>query len=192
MIKKQVVLIDQQGRPGRRGQRVIDGLKNGSLTLVCCVWAVAIAPAQSISGRITGSVTDQAGAVIRNAAVSLTNEGTGAERHATTDEKGLYVVPELPVGFYTLKVEGGSFAPATRTSVKVDVGAETRVNVMLTLQAAKEALDIRAEAPLLQPGSSALAEAVNNKQVDALPINGRDYRRLTTLVAGAAPRPPPR
>src|SRR5262245_61240083 len=180
-MRKQVGLITR---------RVIDALKNCGLALVCCVWAAAIAPAQSISGRITGAVIDPAGAVIRNAAVSVTNEGTGAQRRMTTDENRLYVAPELPVGFYTLKVEGGSFAPATRTSVKVDVGAETRVNVTLTLQAANEAMDVRAEAPLLQPDSSALAEVVNNNQVDALPINGRDYRRLTTLVPGAAPRSP--
>ncbi|MGH9853609.1 MAG: carboxypeptidase-like regulatory domain-containing protein, partial [Blastocatellia bacterium] len=162
------------------------------LALVCCAWAAAIAPAQSISGRITGTVTDQAGAVIRNAAVTVTNEGTGAQRRATADENGLYVAPELPVGFYTIKiegeVEGGGFAPATRTRVKVDVGAETRVNVTLTPQATEAAVDVRSEAPLLQPDSSALAEVINNKQVDALPINGRDYRRLTTLAPGAAPR----
>jgi len=180
-MRKQVGLITR---------RVIDALKNCGLALVCCVWAAAIAPAQSISGRITGAVIDPAGAVIRNAAVSVTNEGTGAQRRVTTDENGLYVAPELPVGFYTLKVEGGGFAPATKTRVKVDVGAETRVNVMLSLQDTELAVDVRAEASLPRPDSGALAEVVNNKQVEALPINGRDYRRLTTLAPGAAPRSP--
>src|SRR5262245_55722038 len=106
-MRKQVSWIN---RP--RG-RMIDALKNCILTLICTVLTAAIAPAQSINGRITGIVSDQTGAVIRNAAVSVTNDGTGAERHTTADENGLYVVPELPVGFYTLKVEGGSFAPAT-------------------------------------------------------------------------------
>jgi outer membrane receptor protein involved in Fe transport len=165
-------------------------LKNCGLALVCCALAAAIAPAQSISGRITGTITDQAGAVIRNAAVSVISEGTGAQRRATTDENGFYVVPELPAGFYTLKIESGSFAPATKTRIKVDVGAETRVDVTLTPQATELTADVRAEAPLLQPDSSALAEVINNKQVDALPINGRDYRRLTTLVPGSAPRSP--
>lgn len=112
MKRKQGTLINR---------RVLDALKNCCLALVCCAWAAAIAPAQSISGRITGTITDQAGAVIANAAVTLTNEGTGAQRRATADENGLYLAPELPVGFYTLKVEGGGFAPATRTRVKVDI-----------------------------------------------------------------------
>lgn len=180
-MKKQVTLINQ---------RVIDVLKNYGLALVWCAWAATIMPAQSISGRITGTVTDQAGAVIPNAAVTITNEGTGAQRRAAANENGLYVVPELPVGFYSVKVEGGSFAPATRTRVKVDVGAETRVNITLIPQATELAVDVRAEAPLLQPDSSALAEVVSNQQVNALPINGRDYRRLTTLVPGSAPRSP--
>lgn len=179
MTRKQVTSINR---------RVIDTLKNCSLALAYCVLAAAIAPAQSISGRITGAVTDQAGAVVRNAAVSVTNEGTGAQRRATADENGFYVVPELPVGFYALKVEGGGFAPATITRVKVDVGAETRVNVTLTPQATEAVVNVGVEAPLMQPDSSALAEVIDNKQVDALPINGRDFRRLTTLAPGAAPR----
>src|SRR5262249_8981062 len=72
--------------------------------------------------------------------------------------------------------------------VKVDVGAETRLNVTLTPQAAAAAVNVSAEAPLMRPDSGALTEVINNKQVDALPINGRDYRRLTTLAPGAAPR----
>src|SRR5262249_49709518 len=202
MMRKQITLINKRGRP------VIVAWKHGSLALLCGAMAAAIAPAQSISGRITGVITDQAGAVIRNAVVSVTNEGTGAKRRVTADENGLYVAPELPVGYYTVKVEGGGeggveggskggvkgggFAPATVTRVKVDVGADTRVNVTLTTQAVEAATNVRAEAPLMRSDSSALSDVVNNKQVDALPINGRDYRRLTTLGPGASPRSPRR
>lgn len=166
--------------------RNIGAFRLYGLTLCCCF--LTAASAQSISGRIVCVVADQNGAVIPNAAVALTNEATGAVRRATTDETGVMLAPELPVGLYSIKVEGGGFAPTTVTRIKVDVGAETRVNVTLRPQATESALDVRAEAPLLQPGSGALAEVVNNKQVDALPINGRDYRRLTTLTPGAAPR----
>jgi hypothetical protein len=167
---------------------MIDTFRRCSLALLCSLLMAAVAPAQSISGRIVCVVSDQAGAVIPNAAVVLTNEATGAVRRATTDETGVFLAPELPIGRYSLKVEGGGFAPATAMRIKVDVGAETRVNITLRPQATESALDVRAEAPLLQPGSGALAEVVNNKQVDALPLNGRDYRRLTMLTPGAAPR----
>ena len=138
-------------------------MKNFSLALVCCACATAIAPAQSINGRITGTITDQAGAVISNAVVTVTNEGTGAQRRATPDENGFYVAPELPVGFYSLKVEGSSFAPATRSRVKVDVGAETRVDVTHTTQATESVMDVRSQAPLLRPDSSALGDVINRR-----------------------------
>jgi outer membrane receptor protein involved in Fe transport len=169
-------------------QRVISALQCYGLLIVCYVMTATLAPAQSISGKIVGAVTDQTGAVIPNATVSVTNEGTGAVRRIVTDGTGIYVVAELPVGLYTVKVESGNFAPATRGRVRVEVGAETRVDVVLTPQTAEQTIEVRDFTPLLQQDSSALAEVVDNRQVDSLPINGRDFRRLTTLVPGAAPR----
>ena len=159
-----------------------------ALLIGCLTLMAAAATAQSIGGRITGTITDQTGAVIPNANLTMTNDGTGAQRHATADGNGFYVAPELPVGFYTLKVEASGFSPTNRPRVKVDVGSETRADVALVLQSAEEKIDVRGEAPLLQPDSSAISEVISNKQVDALPVNGRDYRRLTTLVPGSAPR----
>lgn len=169
-------------------RRVIDALKNYGLALVCCALAAVSVQAQSVAGQIAGTVIDPAGAVIRKATVTATNEGTGAMRRVTTDEEGLYVLPELPVGFYALKVEGGGFVPTTLTRVKVDIGVATRVNVTLSLQAKEAEVNVSAEAPLVQPDSSALFEVIDNKQVQDLPVNGRDFRRLTTLSAGSAPR----
>src|SRR6266511_2710430 len=177
---KQVTLINW-------GMRVTDALKTWSLGLACCALAAAMAPAQTISGRIAGVITDQQGAAVPNAAVTVTSEGTAAVRRAKANEDGFYVAPELPVGYYTLKVEGGGFAPATLTRIKVDVGAETRLNVKLALQATQVAVGVSAATPTLQ-SDSALAEVIDNKQVDALPLNGRDFRRLTTIVLGSAPR----
>src|SRR5687767_7047764 len=101
-------------------RRVIDTLRKCGLGLVLCAMGAFVAQAQSIGGRITGIITDPAGAVIQNASVTVTNEGTGAVRRVTTDENGFYIAPELPVGFYALKVEGSNFVPATWTRVKVD------------------------------------------------------------------------
>src|SRR5262245_12197116 len=105
----------------RRMRGAINPPRQWFLALVYCMSAAAVAQAQSISGRIAGTVTDETGAAVRNASVTVTNEGTGAQRRATSDENGFYVAPELPVGLYTIRVEGRGFAPATRTRVKVDV-----------------------------------------------------------------------
>ncbi|HEY6991235.1 MAG TPA: carboxypeptidase regulatory-like domain-containing protein, partial [Bryobacteraceae bacterium] len=163
-------------------------MKHLYLVLACCGLPVSILQAQSISGRITGVITDPTGAIVQEAGITVTNEGTGGQRRAASNENGFYVIPELPVGLYTLKVENSNFAPAARQHVKVDVGSETRVDIELALQATEVVVNVGAEAPLMQPDSSALAELTNSRQVDALPVNGRDFRRLTTLAAGSAPR----
>src|SRR5215468_441665 len=156
-MRTQVTLINS---------RVINALKKCALGLIWCGLAIAIAQAQSISGRITGVITDPAGAVIKNATVTATNEGTGAVRRSTTDDNGIYVVAELPTGFYSLKVEGSNFVPATWTRVKVDVGVDTRVNVRLTVQATEASVNVNTGAPLTQPDSSALADVVSNQQIE--------------------------
>ncbi|MBA3569374.1 MAG: carboxypeptidase regulatory-like domain-containing protein [Pyrinomonadaceae bacterium] len=150
--------------------------------------AVVIGHAQSINGRIVGTVTDPNGAVVPKASVSVTNEGTGAERTVEADDSGTYVVPELPVGLYTISVAAANFAPANRPRVKVDVGAETRVDVAMSVQGATAEVTVNDQSPVLQSDSSALAEVITNRQVESLPINGRDFRRLTIITPGAVPR----
>src|SRR5437899_12799527 len=77
--------------------------------------------AQSIGGKIVGTVTDSTGAVIPQAAVEVTNEGTGAQRHLVTDDAGNYVVPQLSVGFCTVRLEPQTLAPFRRTHMRLQV-----------------------------------------------------------------------
>lgn len=163
-------------------------LQTLSLHCLLIVYVLSAARGQSIGGRIIGTVTDSQGAVIPGAAVTVTHEGTGAQRQTITNDTGLYVVPELPVGFYTVRIEAGHLAPATQPAVKVAVGHDARVDAVLTPLGIEQTVHVSAEAPLLQADSSALSQWVSRRQADLLPINGRDYRRLTILVPGAAPR----
>ncbi len=161
------------------------------LLIVALLWLSAlttIAVAQSINGRIVGTVTDANDALIPNASITVRNEGTNSERRVQADAEGSFVVAELPVGFYTVRVEAPNFAPGVKQSIKVDVGGETRVDVTLSVQGVAQEVAVQNEGPVLQQDSSVLAEVVSNRQVESLPINGRDFRRLTTLTPGAAPR----
>ena len=88
--------------------------------------------AQSISGRIAGTVTDASGGVVSKAAVRISNEGTGAERVLVSDPKGLFVASELPVGYYSVRISAPEFNEIERLHVKVDVGGETRVDASLS------------------------------------------------------------
>ncbi|MEO7673936.1 MAG: carboxypeptidase-like regulatory domain-containing protein, partial [Pyrinomonadaceae bacterium] len=146
------------------------------------------ANAQSINGKILGTVTDQNGAVVPNATVNVINEGTGAKRTVTADESGYYVIPELPVGFYTVEISSGSFATYTSKNVKVDVGGEARADASLGAMGVTTVVEVTGDSGLIKTDSSALSEVISSRQVDSLPINGRDFRRLVTLTPGAAPR----
>jgi hypothetical protein len=145
---------------------------------------------QSFSGTIAGLVTDPSAAVIPNVTVTVTNDGTSLQRRQLTDWSGVYVAAELPVGYYTVRFEAAGMTQVERQRIKVDVGGETRLDVTLSAQALQQSIDVTAEAPILQRDSSALAEIVDTRQVQELPLNGRDFRKLAFLTPGAAPRSP--
>jgi Carboxypeptidase regulatory-like domain len=155
--------------------------------LVLCLSTIS-AWTQSFNGQIVGLVTDSSAAVIPGVAVTVLNEGTGAHRRLSTDASGVYVAAELPVGYYTVRYEMSGLDKLERQRVTVDVAGETRVDVTMTPQAMGQSVDVKVEVPVLQRDSSALSEVVDTRQVQELPINGRDFRKLAFLVPGAAPR----
>jgi hypothetical protein len=145
---------------------------------------------QSFGGRIVGVVTDPSTAAVPSATVVVVNEGTGAQRRLIGDVNGIYVAAELPVGYYTVRYEAVGLGKAERRQVKVDVGAETHIDVTLSVQPLEQSIEVKAETPVLQRDSSAQSEVVDTRQVEELPLNGRDFRKLAFLVPGAAPRSP--
>ena len=166
--------------------RILERLRGTALTFA----VLSVCWAQSFNGRIVGSITDQSGAVISNAIVTAINEDTGAQRTLRTDDGGLYVAPELPVGYYTVRVESPGLTKVERLHVKVDVGGETRADAALSVQSAQQSVVVSAEAPVLQRDSSAcrkwwkLARWRNSRSTAE--ISGE----LAFLVPGAAPRSP--
>jgi len=149
-----------------------------------------VASAQSFAGGIAGAVADSSGSAVNKAAITVVNEGTGAERRLFTDIHGLYVVPELPIGYYTVRLEAPGFNTMERVRLKVDVGGETRADFTLSVQTVDQTVTVSTAAPVMQVDSGDLAEVIDNRQVDKLPLNGRDFRKLAFLVPGVAPRSP--
>ena len=168
----------------------MSSLTRSSVYLSAALILTIGAGAQSFSGKITGNVTDSSGGAVPNAAVTILNEGTGAERSLVTDLRGLYVASELPIGYYTVRLEAPRFNKVELVHVKVDVGAETRADATLSAQTIEQSVTVNAEAPILQRDSSSLAEVIDNRRVDSLPLNGRDFRKLAFLVPGVSPRSP--
>src|SRR3954451_10392793 len=99
---------------------------------------------QSFSGRIVGLVTDSSNAVIPNVAVTVVNEGTGAQRRLITDSSGIYISVELPVGYYTVRFEAPGLGRSERRGVKVDVGGETRADVSMSVAVMEQSVEVKA------------------------------------------------
>ncbi len=162
-----------------------------SVFLVCVILLTAVpATPQSFSGRIVGIVIDKTGVVVPGASVEVKNEGTNSTRRLQTDSTGNYVFAELPVGYYTVSIQAKDFSLFVRRGVKVDVAADTRLDITLTPGGVEQTITITEELPQIQRESGAISEVIGRRQVEELPINGRDFRRLAFLVPGAVPRTP--
>ncbi|MEP6917820.1 MAG: TonB-dependent receptor, partial [Acidobacteriota bacterium] len=155
-----------------------------ALALVVALLAPSAAVAQSVSGTILGTVTDASGAVISKAKVTVINEGTGLTRTVTTDGNGEYTIPSLPTGRYTLTSEMQGFKAVALSNIELGVDQRARMDVKLEVGAMTEAVSIRAETPLVQTSSSELGTTVTNEQIEALPLNGRNFVNLTRTVPG--------
>src|SRR5215470_14927419 len=146
------------------------------------------AGAQTNSATLSGTVRDSAGGVVPDVAITVSSAATGLKRQASTNSEGIFTLPLLPPGVYSLQAQREGFSVAEIDNVELPVAGQVSHDIVLRVGGIRETVNVSAAPPLLQADTSTLAEVVNNKQVDLLPINGRDFRRLTILLPGAAPR----
>jgi hypothetical protein len=144
--------------------------------------------AQTNSATLSGTVRDSAGGGVPDAAITVSSAATGLKRQTTTNSEGLFTLPLLPPGVYSLQAQREGFSVAEIGHVELSVAGQVSQDIVLQAGGIRETVNVSAVSPLLQADTSALAEVVNNTQVDLLPINGRDFRRLTILLPGSAPR----
>ncbi len=149
-----------------------------------------VAPAQTTTGSIVGSVTDTSGGVVSNANVTVTNANTGLAVKTTTDSSGNYAVTTLPVGSYTVAVEAPGFKRAVNTGITVNVQDRIGVNIALELGQVTETVEVTGAAPILQTDTSYLGQVVESQKIVDLPLNGRFFTRLAVLTAGTLPTAP--
>lgn len=171
------------GKGGARGVWV------GALVLGLCGLPLAAA-AQTYRGTILGTVTDTTGAVVPGAKVTVRNVDTGLVRETETASEGSYLVPELPIGTYTVTVEKAGFQTSVTTGVRVEVASERRVDATLRPGDVAQRIEVTGEAlAQIETTSNVLGGAFESKMVLDLPLNGRDYTKLLIMVPGAAGEP---
>ena len=148
--------------------------------LVC----VSFASAQNITASITGTVKDATGAVIPNAAVKATNTGTKTQFDGTADSQGSYLLRNLPVGVYTLRVEAKGFQSFEVRDLRLQVNETARVDANMNVGGTAESVTVSSNVINVDTTSATLKTVVDQRRIEQLPLNGRNATQLMRLVAG--------
>jgi Carboxypeptidase regulatory-like domain/TonB dependent receptor len=161
-----------------------------SLGLICCLLTSPPAMAQSTTADITGTITDNTGAVLSNATVTLINIGTREVRSTKTTGSGDYTFTLLNPGSYSIKVEAEGFKTFVVHEVMLAASDRVREDAKLEIGEAAETVQVTGQAPALQSDNSVLTSTVTEKAVQDLPLNGRNYINLAQITPGANEGPP--
>jgi hypothetical protein len=148
------------------------------------LFGVTALNAQVDTGSITGVVTDASGAVVSGAKVTLTNVGTGASLTTTSGADGVFKFSPVRVGSYKVEVASQGFQTTTQTGVKVDIGTNVAVNFNLKPGSQAETVEVTAATPVLQTQDASVGQVVDQRSVNDLPLNGRNFTFLAQLVQG--------
>jgi len=160
-----------------------------SVLLVAVFTSLSLS-AQQITGNIRGTVTDPSGAVISNAAVTARQAETGLSRDTTTDRSGNYVVLELPVGHYSLHVAAKGFQEYVQDGIMLNVNETASVSPHLAVGSEKEQVLVSADAELIEPTVTSMGKVVQQRELEDLPLNGRNFSQLGLLQPGVVPLTP--
>ncbi|MGA9966202.1 MAG: carboxypeptidase-like regulatory domain-containing protein, partial [Terriglobales bacterium] len=123
----------------------------------------------SIAGSISGLVTDSTGAVIPGATVVATDTQTGVKTTVTTDAKGFYSLPALPVGTYDLQVGQIGFKTYTETGLVINANSALRVDATLSVGTINEKIEVRTDAVHVEAESTQMGEVITGKTMTAVP-----------------------
>jgi len=138
----------------------------------------------SYQAQVRGVVTDQSGALVPNATVTITNDGTNIAQSAQTDEHGQYFLSGLRPSIYTIKVQAAGFQIAETKNVVLQVDQQTSVDVVLRPHGISETIEVTQAAPLLDTESATLGSEISSEYVHELPLANRSFFGLTFLAAG--------
>jgi hypothetical protein len=171
-------------------RKCLVGLFAALFLLTCSLESVHVAMAQEFRGTILGRVTDPLGAVIPGAAVTAVNEQTNASSKAITGSDGAYNIPFLNPGSYKLEVEVAGFRKYLQSGITINVSQKATINVKMEVGTLNETVTIQENASLVDQATGSLGQVVDNKKVEALPLNGRMIFMLNQIAAGVMWRVP--
>jgi hypothetical protein len=145
---------------------------------------VAVHGQSNTTGNITGNVKDPQGAAVPGVEVTIQEENTGASRTVKTNDNGFYSAQSLPVGRYSVSASPQGFKKIIASGVELHVAENRSVNLDLQLGQVTETVTVSSDAAVVETRSGDVNSLVSEKQVTELPLNGRNYAALVTLVPG--------
>ncbi len=145
------------------------------------VMSSAIRLSAQTAGTISGRVSDSTGASIADANISLRNVGTGTERKTLTTGTGDFTFTEVPVGVYTITATHAGFRTTASSNLQVQIQQSIRLDFSLQIGSVTQSVEVEATGTLLQVENATLGTVIENKAVNELPLNGRNYLGLVAL-----------
>src|SRR5579859_5490884 len=158
-------------------------MKPRVLRLMFALLLCPAAFAQTITASLQGRVSDKSGAVVANATITATNTETGLARSATSDTNGGYSIASLPAGNYKVEVKAGTFQPQAST-IPLTVGQSTNLDFSLAPGQVAQEVNVAAEAPLVETTNSSTDTVIEQRQIQNLPVNGRQFIDFALLAPG--------
>jgi hypothetical protein len=163
------------------------GFKSKLAVLVFAIWALAspFTYAQNIASSIIGYVSDASGAAVPDAAITVTNQGTGVSARAATGSAGTYTVPDLSAGTYTVTVAKAGFETYNFTHVIVLAAATVRQDAVLQVGTTRQVITVAGSAPLVHTDSTTIDATLSTRQMTELPFSTQAIDGLLALAPGA-------
>jgi len=152
-----------------------------------CVLALTISPAMhgQATGSFSGNVLDKSGSGVPGATVTVTSQETGLTRDGKTDTAGHYLIPLLPVGAYTLRVDAAGFQSVVSKDLRLQVDEARELDYSLVPATVNTTVEVSGDAVAVETANHSLGQVITSQEVSQLPLNGRDFVQLATLTAGA-------
>ena len=150
-----------------------------------------LASAQTITGSISGEVTDPTGAIVSGAKVTATNTSTGVVTSATTNSAGLYNLRFLQIGQYTVRIEDPGFKTFTTQPFTLEVDQVAKIDGKLQTGATSETVTVSDELqPILDTDNSTLTTTFTASTIQNIPLNGRNFSSITQFLPGSVDTSP--
>ena len=172
------------------GLRVPLSQRSRSIALGSSLLCLACVPALSqATGSVAGDVSDPSGRVVPETKIVLTNVRTGEARTVQSIANGSYTIPLVNPGTYSVRAEMPGFRPSLTNNVEVVVNGTARVDIKLLLGEATQEVTVSDAAPLVETGNATLGTVVDHQQIVDLPLNGRNFAQLGSLIPGVVAAP---